>query len=290
MTGLSFQNFSIDKQGQAFGRANDCFSGGEQTKRRAKTGSAQARLGDTSLAQSEGGGGHWILRWAAEETGHFKTAASAQAYFDQITKDIWAAEADGRLNKRLTLGGFLDPAFGVWAPLLPQSFRLVSSAAWAPAPVEAFREAPQTADLYTKVTNRKLPKISPTRERLRQLLASWYVPAWLTLLLAALAASMLQSSGWTDLHRITVAIVAGLILSRIGLFALIDASAWQGNQARYLFPVGTLVMIFPLLALPGRTAGARQRINMWTGPSVFQFREANLLETRAYSFQGESRF
>jgi len=214
------------------------------------------RAGKVIGIQDDIGAGwlHWVLRWGAEQAGHFRTAAAAQAYFDRITLDIRAAEADGRLSKRFTLGGFLDPAFMVWAPLLPQSLRVVSAAAWATAPGEAFKEAAQTADLYTRVTNRKVRAIDPARERLRHILTSWYVPAWLTLLLAALAASMLRSDGWSDLHKVTIAIVALLILSRIGLFAVIDASAWQGNQTRYLFPVGTLVMIFPFLALPGRSS------------------------------------
>ncbi len=54
---------------------------------------------------------------------------------------------------------------------------------------------------------------------------------------------------WRDNIYVILCLLLFVVLSRVALFALIDASSWPGNQARYLFPVMPVYSCFLLLLI-----------------------------------------
>ncbi len=89
------------------------------------------------------------------------------------------------------------------------------------------------------------------RERVLEDIIAWFPIAWLWSSLAALA---LTAVTWARNRSrptpLKIAVLLTLVLfigSRVLLFAILDASAWNGQQTRYLFPVSLLFAAMPFL-------------------------------------------
>jgi hypothetical protein len=201
---------------------------------------------------------HWVLRDAAERTGHYRDAAAAQDFYRRIANEITAALDDGRLQRRPAFGGFIDPEIALWLPFLPSSYLVVARAAWPTAPSEVFADDPPAVEIYNTIAHRRAAVHAPRRALMRQFVRDNYVTAWILALLLGLVLVLRKGAGWSRLQMAIVFLVGFLITSRIGLFAVVDASAWQGNQARYLYPAGLLLVIFPLLLLPRSSSFSAQ--------------------------------
>jgi hypothetical protein len=98
----------------------------------------------------------------------------------------------------------------------------------------------------------RLEKPVPTRgDRVAAHVARWY-PVFLSLVAVAGVARLIVvvAAGGAVLttHAIVVLLfVLAIIVSRLGLFAVLDASAWAGDQTRYVFPIATLAAIVPVI-------------------------------------------
>ena len=82
-------------------------------------------------------------------------------------------------------------------------------------------------------------------------IARWY-PIFLSLVAGAGVARLIVVVAGgrmvvTTPATIALLFVLAIVISRLGFFAVLDASAWAGTQARYLFPVATLASVVPVL-------------------------------------------
>lgn len=87
-----------------------------------------------------------------------------------------------------------------------------------------------------------LPKMHALTAAMQSLAWRWHGPftrylGYLGLVAAALVALLRRSSRQAFDSDAVLLLLFLVVISRVALFALIDASSWAGNQPRYLFPV-----------------------------------------------------
>jgi hypothetical protein len=104
--------------------------------------------------------------------------------------------------------------------------------------------------VYIALDRLKKP-VPSIRGLIGELVSRWY-PVFLSLVaIACVARLILVVAGGrmvvTTPATVALLFVLAIVVSRLGFFAVLDASAWAGNQARYLFPVATLASIVPVI-------------------------------------------
>ncbi len=205
----------------------------------------------SGLAPGEIAGGWfcWVLRDAAAAAGHCKSAADAEAFYRQIAEELHAAAAEGRLRMRAVPPFGVDPCAANYLPHLPASIAKLLAKCWSTDEPPPLADHPTAIrEFFDHVAHRRPVPGSPTAQAyVRSWLWSLYGPILSIVLLTGglLAAVVLlrrgtPERGWYFLAAAALALAA---FSRIGLFALIDASAFPGNAFRYLFPSALLLSL-----------------------------------------------
>jgi hypothetical protein len=221
------------------------FLEGEMGRAYAGYGHAIAGLPPGEVA---GGWFCWLLRDAAAAAGLTRSAAESEAFYRRVVEELRSAAAAGTLQTRTVPPFGLDPCSDNYLLHLPASVAKLLARCWSgeepPPPADhptAIRE------FYDAVTHRRPVSPPPTAQAgVRSWLWSVYGPLLNSVLLAgALVAALvllrrqvIPERGWYFLMAAAVA-VAGF--SRLGLFALIDASAFPGDALRYLFPAALVL-------------------------------------------------
>ncbi len=197
------------------------------------------------LPQGEIAGGwfFWALRDAAAEAGHCGSAADSEAYYRRIVEELRTAAAKGRLAMRPVLPFGLAPCPEDYLPHLPESVAKLWARCWSGEEPAPLRDHPtEIYRLFDTVAHRRPVPASPTTQ---SHIRSWLWPVYGPLLKLLLVVGVGICVGMLLLRRGGVRregyFFVGLILalaglSRLGLFALIDASICPGDALRYLFP------------------------------------------------------
>jgi hypothetical protein len=197
-----------------------------------------------------GGWFWWAVRDAVAASGHGRSAADSEAFYRQIADELDAAARDGRLATRAILPFGLNPDTELYVPHVPASAARLLARCWSAEEPPPLKDHPTDIyKLFDAVAHRRSVPAQPTLQSyVRSRLWSLYGPLMSVVLLAGgliAAAVLMRRSGAAGLPWYFFAAAAlGLAgFSRIGLFALIDASTFAADALRYLFPAALLLSL-----------------------------------------------
>jgi hypothetical protein len=202
----------------------------------------------------------WALRDAAAAAGHYKSARDSEDFYRRIAEEIDAATAEGRLATRWVPPSFVDPSFDNYSGRLIPSCRAVWYVCWKSGyggtQADEAEMSPETRALFDHVACRRaIAPEQPTRQaRVREWIGAGYVRVMELALAAAgmVAGAVLllprAASRWGAYLLPGAALgIAGF--SRLGLFALINASAFPTLEDSYLFPAALSLTIMAVWLL-----------------------------------------
>lgn len=193
---------------------------------------------------------YWALRDAAGRAGWHSSARHADEKYEAASSEIDAAFHSGALVKRASLmPSFLDPDIGKWLPSLPESLKNETRLAVFPTlydvtlPVE--NATPEQFEEYVRVVGRRNPTLPGGEGFSARIADRWKNPL---LLLGEVTGTALGIAAILGLAAplvtrrvgaiwVFVAVCALFAAARIVLFAVVDASSWDGEQARYMLPL-----------------------------------------------------
>jgi hypothetical protein len=215
----------------------------------------------------------WALRDAAAVSGYYQSPRIAAQKFGQIAADITAACADGKLRCRRTWISFMPAMTETQWLSLPRSFLAAAEkVAFVDPPVAFAMQSPgkigrAAFERYWRFLNFPLvmdqvgsqPTSSAvlTAIRARAFLARLYGIAAPLLVsvgcLAMLAAILRISTGKTQHTSRQILVVAlaawTLVVTRIGLIALLDASTGPAVNFAYAAPANYLALLAAILSI-----------------------------------------
>jgi hypothetical protein len=197
----------------------------------------------------------WSLRGATEQAGHSSSAQESETFYRRIADEIDNAAAEGRLPTRWVPPFYLDPCFGNYSGKLIPSWRAIwywtwwSGYGWTqPDDPEMSQE---TKALFDQVACRRA--IAPEQPTQQARVRAWIGAGYGQVMELALAAAGLVAGAVLLLPRAAPRWGAYLLpgaafgiagFSRLGLFTLIDASAFPArNEDVYLFPAALALTI-----------------------------------------------
>ena len=202
----------------------------------------------------------WATRQAASARGYFASPKKAQHFFKKASREINRACDEGRVPTRFVIDGFLDPLVqsgGV--ENLPHSARRVLARFFARWSIKSIVDdqilTPQEAALYDRLTLRRSPGVGPRQGAaffFENLFGRYHFMASIGLHLAAVVAiaSLLYSrrkAGSSARFADAIFLLGCAVVFRTCLFIWLDATAFDGTEDRFLFPVLPLWMVVLLL-------------------------------------------
>lgn len=205
----------------------------------------------------------WALRNAAADAGIHADARKAEKFYNRMAREINEACETGRVECRDVWASFIGPNLVRNAHHLPGSF-----ASMLRVFVQRYEMAPLRDDqlllpeeraIYDEITRRRrLESVgaaaAPVATAIKNLLGRVHrFVVFGTAILGGVAAAFLIAKRHLQLRDpATAALLLMLfaIVSRVGLFTVIDATSWPVAYERFLFPVMPMTSVF-LLALIG---------------------------------------
>ncbi len=189
---------------------------------------------------------HWALREAAAAAGHHRSAPVAASFYRRMRREVEAALESGALPARSLTLGPLNPDFGLWITHVPWSVVRVGRMLLGLSPLveDDRKDVPEsTRALVDLVTRRGEAgrQASPIRRALQLKVRRLFpILCAASLLVAALhllarLASRRRAAGLVG--RVVVPVLLTVILGRLVLFGIIDASSFTAQGARYMYPV-----------------------------------------------------
>ncbi|MFN2508434.1 MAG: hypothetical protein ABR589_06640 [Chthoniobacterales bacterium] len=199
----------------------------------------------------------WALRNAADAAGQHASPGKAERFYKRMTREIDRATRDGKVPRRPVWAGPLDPAAMRWLPYVPQSFARMSGFFFAVYQPLARHDDPiltaEERSLYSEMTGRRGDGAEKPARLQRALGAAhpYFViglsPAAAFLLVARRVRGARISLA--DPRTVAMTLLLVTIVSRLTLFAVLDATSWSCQQLRYIFPVLPLYSALLLLAV-----------------------------------------
>lgn len=220
----------------------------------------------------------WALRQTAREAGHYKNAATATAFWQQVADEINAACDDGRLAAGPRRSGFFPRWHpSLWAPLrasLGNALGIVAqfsdfNSQPTPSEGDPGRIAFFSRMLHEPAAIGRIPPTAPTHVGLviYHLYALVGLVATGLAFVAFLVFSLRAARRRDDLARFTLlATFAGGALALVVIVSLVDATSFSAVHAIYLSAAEPLILacwvLGPAWVLEG-AVGAR--IHHWLG-------------------------
>jgi hypothetical protein len=215
----------------------------------------------------------WALRNAAAERGIHTDAKKAEKFYNRMAREINAACDDGRLPSRVLWASFIGPN------LLPNAHRLPRSLGdmlgvfvlrYEMAPLQDDEILlPEERAIYDEITHRRPvaalgPASAPVATAIKNAIGSGH--RFLVMALFASAAIALATLVTRARVELSVSdpllgallLMGFAIVSRVGLFTIIDATSWPVAYERFLFPVMPMASVF-LLTLSVHAFGLLRR-------------------------------
>lgn len=211
----------------------------------------------------------WAIRHAAAGEGIHDTAERAERFYRDVARELNDAFAQRRLESRFLWASFIGPNFVPEAhqlgPSLTRLLHLFVARHDMAALIDDEILLPEEARLYDQLTLRQpggSTRIDPDAldERVKRAVGAHYREVVFALTVAGVIAALtllqrksrLQVASEFDCALI---LLFCAIISRLGLFTVIDATSWPVAYDRFLFPVMPLSSIF-LVALIYRGASS----------------------------------
>jgi hypothetical protein len=203
----------------------------------------------------------------------FENPRQARGFFRKAAREINAACDDGRLPTRFVIDGFLDPlAHTGGLTRLPHSAGRIGGRVFARWPLEAIGDdeilTAEEVALYDQFTLRRVSgsvQHTGIAARLEDAIGRWHFAFQYLLHGAALIAG-----AWLILEKrprprapygVAVLLLAVTVLPRLGLFAWLDATAFDSTGDRFLFPVLPLWSALLVLVIGAAFGSRRSRIS-----------------------------
>jgi hypothetical protein len=205
---------------------------------------------DLPPGEIAGGWFCWAVRDAAAAAGHCGSAEESEAFYRKMAGELRAAAAEGRLPTRVVLPFSVDPDVANYVPYLSSSAAKLWNRCWSSEEPPALQDHPTgIRQFFDTVAHRRSIPSAPTPQAL---VRSWlwlvYGPLLQALLFAggllfALVLTLRRSTTGYGWYVFTSFLLGLTGFSRLGLFTLIDASAFPGDALRYLFPLALTMAI-----------------------------------------------
>jgi hypothetical protein len=184
----------------------------------------------------------------AAAAGRCRSPAESEAFYQRITDELHKAAAEGRLATRAVPPFGMAPCPEDYLPHLPASLGKLFARCWAhvePKPLED--HLTDVRQLFDTIAHRRPASTEPTAQSaIRSGLWTLCGPILRGVLIggALLGVVVLfgrrgtPGRGW---YFFTASVLGLAGFSRLGLFALIDASVCPADALRYLFPAALLL-------------------------------------------------
>ncbi|HVE74794.1 MAG TPA: hypothetical protein VNA30_06905 [Mycobacteriales bacterium] len=208
-----------------------------------------------------GGWAPWAIRQAVAFTGHYQDADEVQGFYQRLTAELETACASAKLTCDRAMPSMLPQPESIRAGAYAGSF--LQASAW----LVGFR----LGDMYPGVRSqgdphnyavfaRSLPGLPATLEeqnareerraphldwvaRLRAIYG-WLFPPLLVAAVGGLLLAPLRGRGrWQGPWLLALA-AAVMVLTRLGLLALIDSTSFPAAESRYLLPASSALIVF----------------------------------------------
>jgi hypothetical protein len=168
----------------------------------------------------------------------------SEAFFYRIAHDVEQAAAENRLETRFVPPYSFDPCFSNYAAELPASFQAVWSVCWTGVlSIYNYKElaGDHVRNFDLIACRRARSDTSPARSYVRDWMATQYTRYMqYFLLVSVIVATVVSFLRWRHsrcgMYCLIGTILAVAGLSRLALFALIDASSFPGIGQQYVFP------------------------------------------------------
>jgi hypothetical protein len=207
-----------------------------------------------------GGWFQWALRDAGLHAGHYRTAATASAYWQRVADEINTACDHGHLAAGAPRRGFFPPWHASLNPplrdALRRAFRVVTQFADFTLLPERNNGNEAIQSTFARITHE--PGVSDypipgLRSQLRTLLFHLYSGLGAAALLLALAATAVLAVQTLRrraplLHLIIVLALAGGVCALILIVSLVDVTSFFATHAGYLSPATPLALALFVLA------------------------------------------
>ncbi|MEP6698576.1 MAG: hypothetical protein ABJB09_02500 [Verrucomicrobiota bacterium] len=204
----------------------------------------------------------WATRQAASINGYFASVDKAHHFFRKAAQEINRACDDGRLPTRFVVDGFLDPLAQVGGiGALPHSARRVAARFFGRWSIRAIADdnilTAAEASLYNEMTLRRSAGVGSRKGAafvVERFIGRRYFIVSIACHLLAVGAVILLlwkrrqlpvRKGYGD----AIVLLDLAVFLRAGLFSWLDATAFDGTEDRFLFPVLPLwIMVLLLIA------------------------------------------
>jgi hypothetical protein len=201
----------------------------------------------------------WAIRQAASRVGVHDTPSKAASFYKQAAGEIERACNEKRVPTRFVVGGYLDPlTLNGWR-FLPKSFARVARVFVARYGVGPFRDdpilRPEQKQIYDEITLRRGDRTEGNSGLATNLEAfigrnyRFFVWALLDFGVASLIVLSVRSTTTQPAVNFVILLLAATIASRVTLFAVLDATAFAGDDQRFLIPVMPLFSVMLLLII-----------------------------------------
>ena len=213
----------------------------------------------------------WALRNAAADAGIHQDARKVEKFYNRMAREINAACDAGRIECRTVWASFIGPNLLPNAHHLPGSLASMLGVFVQQYEVTPLRDEelllPEERALYDEITHRRPlstvgPESAPLATALKNLLGRVHRYAVMLLALGGMVAAALLLA--KRRAKLTNAVNAALLLmfiaivSRVGLFTVIDATSWPVAYERFLFPVMPMTSAFLLVLIAQAAATLRK--------------------------------
>jgi len=192
---------------------------------------------------------YWAIYEAAIYSGCANTPKTADDLFSKINLELKNATKSNQYKSRAVYISMLNPDYISWISRLPKSLtKVYNTLCINPTPVRDLKDQliNQNADiiLFNQIGNRKsfYPLGNPVSWRIQDIVSKIYKPllqfsqVLLSIYLIISSFKYLYTREITS-NSMIVLLFSALIVPRVVLFSILDASAWPGDQPRYLYPI-----------------------------------------------------
>lgn len=207
--------------------------------------------GMSNIATNEISSGwiYWAVYEAAIYSGYANTPKTADDLFSKINLELNNVIKSDQYKSRPVYISMLNPDYMSWISCLPKSLiKVYNILLKNPTPIREHKNqlTNQDADLklFDQIGNRRSyhPFGNPISWKIQNTISTIYYPLLKFSQLIFLVSLITYIYKYLffkgiDSNGLIILLFSSLVLPRVLLFSLVDASSWPGDQPRYLYPI-----------------------------------------------------
>jgi len=222
--------------------------------------SREANGGDLAPTEIRGGWYQWALRDAAAQAGHYRDAATANAYWSRVAAEINGAVAAGRIAGGPKRSGFLPRLHASDLPALRHSFadaaKVVVQFAHFTTQFLGVNNPPDRLAVFARVTNEGQSmqwapptRLTDVRITLSKIYGWFSVPASIAACAGLIVLAVRAARTRRGAFPLVIALaLAGGAVALMLVVSLVDATSFTAVIGTYLAPATPLVLAAWILA------------------------------------------